>query len=626
MYRIELTPGEVTVFRTIEELATGVRNGLITPKARIYHSASDKWLPIEFHPHYKQALDLNAAQAADAAGHKHGTTSSKHTALKQGSSKSGDSKARKDRLTFLNVPLSPVTPAPRPKPRVADLPYIEDDSPAARSTGEHTAADRSSAVPAPVNQAQVNQAQVNQAQVHQAPVNHLPENHAPVIQAPVIQAPVIQAPVIQAPENHAPENHAPVNQAPVNDAPVGRSPGYDLDHEPSLDQPPAVDRSAAHNTPAHNAPAYNAPKYEVPAYDVPAYDAPKYEAPKYEAPKYEAAKYEAQEHQAAEHDTPAHFAPVDRGPGYDAGPDHQQPFKRMLADDTPVYRSPAERSANHEAEAHAAFEAHLLPEPIRIEEPIHLEERIRDASRSRLAVEELFAPPASRAPSLPLVSASPVLELPKISYPEITPAEPPVAERSSGGSRARRSLHLAGAVLLLAAGGYASTTVFSFGRSDGGFNAASTIADRPVVPVSTTAPSAEAAPAPPGVEARAAATAPAPARHEPPHALSPKASTAVGTPLIGSSLAGSAAEGPLAPGSSGFAPALESRAIVNVPLKPTPKPDPVTDSSAIAPAIDMQVTVPEVQTADSLAPAPRQKNDSAMKRILRAVSGTKDAP
>ena len=63
MYRIELAPGEVTVFRTIEELATGVRNGLITPKARIYHSASDKWLPIEFHPHYKQALEINAGQA-----------------------------------------------------------------------------------------------------------------------------------------------------------------------------------------------------------------------------------------------------------------------------------------------------------------------------------------------------------------------------------------------------------------------------------------------------------------------------------------------------------------------------------------------------------------------------------
>ncbi len=58
MYRIELSPGEETVFRTVEELATGVRNGLVTPRARIYHNASQKWLPIEFHPHYKKALEL----------------------------------------------------------------------------------------------------------------------------------------------------------------------------------------------------------------------------------------------------------------------------------------------------------------------------------------------------------------------------------------------------------------------------------------------------------------------------------------------------------------------------------------------------------------------------------------
>jgi hypothetical protein len=59
MYRIEVKPGEETVFRTIEELATGIRNGFITPRARIYHAASQKWLPIEFHPHYKKALDGN---------------------------------------------------------------------------------------------------------------------------------------------------------------------------------------------------------------------------------------------------------------------------------------------------------------------------------------------------------------------------------------------------------------------------------------------------------------------------------------------------------------------------------------------------------------------------------------
>jgi hypothetical protein len=59
MYRIEVKPGEEAVFRTIEELATGIRNGFVTPRARIYHAASQKWLPIEFHPHYKKALDGN---------------------------------------------------------------------------------------------------------------------------------------------------------------------------------------------------------------------------------------------------------------------------------------------------------------------------------------------------------------------------------------------------------------------------------------------------------------------------------------------------------------------------------------------------------------------------------------
>jgi hypothetical protein len=58
MYRIELAPGEETVFRTIDELAVAVRNGLVTSRARIYHNASQKWLPIEFHPHYKNALKL----------------------------------------------------------------------------------------------------------------------------------------------------------------------------------------------------------------------------------------------------------------------------------------------------------------------------------------------------------------------------------------------------------------------------------------------------------------------------------------------------------------------------------------------------------------------------------------
>ena len=67
MYRIEVAPGEETVFRTIEELAVGIRNGVITPRSRIYHNASQKWLPIGLHPHYKKALELPAAKAPQAA-------------------------------------------------------------------------------------------------------------------------------------------------------------------------------------------------------------------------------------------------------------------------------------------------------------------------------------------------------------------------------------------------------------------------------------------------------------------------------------------------------------------------------------------------------------------------------
>jgi hypothetical protein len=58
MYRIEFEPGDVGVFRSIEEVATAIKSGVITSRARIYHQATDKWLPIEFHPHYKKALEM----------------------------------------------------------------------------------------------------------------------------------------------------------------------------------------------------------------------------------------------------------------------------------------------------------------------------------------------------------------------------------------------------------------------------------------------------------------------------------------------------------------------------------------------------------------------------------------
>lgn len=68
MYRIELSPGEETAFRTIEELAVAIRRNVVTSRARIYHNATARWLPIQFHPHYKLALSMPLTQADLVAG------------------------------------------------------------------------------------------------------------------------------------------------------------------------------------------------------------------------------------------------------------------------------------------------------------------------------------------------------------------------------------------------------------------------------------------------------------------------------------------------------------------------------------------------------------------------------
>ena len=66
MYRIELAPGEEALFKSIDEMAAGIANGVISPKARIWHQTSAKWLPIEFHPHYKIALTKGPQSAPRA--------------------------------------------------------------------------------------------------------------------------------------------------------------------------------------------------------------------------------------------------------------------------------------------------------------------------------------------------------------------------------------------------------------------------------------------------------------------------------------------------------------------------------------------------------------------------------
>jgi hypothetical protein len=68
MYRIELSPGEETAFRSIEELAVAIRRKVVTSHARIYHNATGTWLPIQFHPHYKIACSMPLSQADLVAG------------------------------------------------------------------------------------------------------------------------------------------------------------------------------------------------------------------------------------------------------------------------------------------------------------------------------------------------------------------------------------------------------------------------------------------------------------------------------------------------------------------------------------------------------------------------------
>jgi hypothetical protein len=68
MYRIELSPGEEAAFRTIEELAVAIRRGIVTPRARVWHNASGKWLPINVHPHYKAAAAMQLTPADLVAG------------------------------------------------------------------------------------------------------------------------------------------------------------------------------------------------------------------------------------------------------------------------------------------------------------------------------------------------------------------------------------------------------------------------------------------------------------------------------------------------------------------------------------------------------------------------------
>jgi hypothetical protein len=220
------------------------------------------------------------------------------------------------------------------------------------------------------------------------------------------------------------------------------------------------------------------------------------------------------------------------------------------------------------------------------------------------------APEPATAPAVPTepVKAWPVMpavrpapDLPTISYPEFTPAEEPVAEHAST-SRGHRPLQVALALLVLAAGGYLAKSFYSpvhGSHADSSSTPAAVVADRPALPEDTPLPA--------------------------PSAVTPKPTA--NRPAVVT---------PTAPASSGFAAALEPRAIATGPapiLAPAPGQPPTTsttDSTVVAGPIapapaEMQMDMPALPGGDSLVAQPRSKSDSAMKRILRAVTGGKDA-
>ena len=78
------------------------------------------------------------------------------------------------------------------------------------------------------------------------------------------------------------------------------------------------------------------------------------------------------------------------------------------------------------------------------------------------------------------------------------------------------------------------------------------------------------------------------------------------------------------PASSGFAPALEPRAIVATPAVKSAAAQPGDSIVPVAPPpIPVDLSMPVLPNSESLGTTPRQRGDSAMKRILHAVAGGK---
>ena len=166
-----------------------------------------------------------------------------------------------------------------------------------------------------------------------------------------------------------------------------------------------------------------------------------------------------------------------------------------------------------------------------------------------------------------------MLQFPAIVYPEITPAEAPVAEAVTAAARSRRPLHVAGAIVVLALGAYG---MMSFASRD------SSASDR----------------------SRGARAAPRSPRRHPqqpaPAAAEPASGETTVKPVVMTQ-----------PASSGFAPALEPRASSRPPGAPDSPPAPtvpVKDSSLAPAPVDILLDVPVLPGGDSLiTPAARER-------------------
>lgn len=519
MYRIELAPGEETVFRTIEELAVAVRNGLVTPRCRIYHNATQKWLAIDLHPHYKQALALPASRVAEAVANKTGHPPKLET------------------LTFA-VPAAA---------RAGDAPATE----AAPSPApvEPPAAARQSPEPKPRKRLPMDRAQAMGARAKSPDVE-----------------PVAPAPRAEPEADHPVAPPEPLTHQAAPSQPVPTPPAPD----------PLTRRPAAHRRVLRD------PFAPLPVEEPKAPEEPKAsEEPV--APEVS----NASETLTIDHDS-ADFA----SPGYTPPPPPTSPVEPWPS----LAPAPAPRPAP------AYRPDTYLPPSVRI-----VADAPAVAMPPKLAALRTFEPrpPETHADAVANVEA---LGLPAISYPEITPAEEPVAERTGTG-RGRRSVQVAIAALVLAAGGYLAKSFYSPVRT-GEPSPAAVEADRPELPQDQAA-------APPQ-------PAPEPAPSRPAGVATPSASP-------------SKPAAPLAPASSGFAAALEPRAMVsgtppNLPANAgvgtalaAPKADSTPSPAPIAPApTDVRIDVPALPGGVPAVGSQGGKTDSAMKQILRAVNGGKE--